>query len=445
MSRSGPRTRGHSASSADLAAVFPWQAGRPLLRQGTLVGRDVFGGGAFLYDTWMLYNARVITSPNKLVMGQLGSGKSSLGKTLVWRNRVFGRRAWVLDPSANREWTGLAEAMGCPPVDFRVGTGVVMNALGRYAGDVSGDATAAGRLEISRAVARWGLGRKLEPEEETIVQIALQHAVDHATRAQREPTFLDLAEIVWRPSEDLAAAVGYDTGAELRERSRPLAHGLRRAVSGEVGAMFSGQSTGGIDLDQPLVCFQLGGVQQEVLGIVMTCIFAALRRVLRETDDTDTVRRSLYVDEAWWPFREEASLAFIQKLWKDCRKLGIDIWAFLHRLSDLAAVGDAGSQAHAIAMGLLADTDTRVIYRQSESERENLERHLGMNTQGIDLIRVLRPGEALWQVGRAGQYVVQHIRTQAERDFADTDKRMAANPRELETSDRPGARSSTVA
>ena len=44
----------------------------------------------------------------------------------------------------------------------------------------------------------------------------------------------------------------------------------------------------------------------------------------------------------------------------------------------------------------------------------------------IEVIRVMRPGEALWQVGRGGRYVVQHMRTQAEREFADSDKRMSA-------------------
>jgi len=33
-----------------------------------------------------------------VVFGQIGRGKSAFVKTFLWRQAVFGRRAWVVDP-----------------------------------------------------------------------------------------------------------------------------------------------------------------------------------------------------------------------------------------------------------------------------------------------------------------------------------------------------------
>ena len=45
-----------------------------------------------------------------LVVGQIGFAKSSLVKTYITRQRVFGRVAWVIDPKS--EYAPLARAMG---------------------------------------------------------------------------------------------------------------------------------------------------------------------------------------------------------------------------------------------------------------------------------------------------------------------------------------------
>ena len=37
---------------------------------------DVFSGGSFVYDPWVLYQSRIITNPNVLLAGVIGSGKS---------------------------------------------------------------------------------------------------------------------------------------------------------------------------------------------------------------------------------------------------------------------------------------------------------------------------------------------------------------------------------
>ena len=78
-----------------------------------LIGHDLLGG-SFVYDPFELYAQGVVTNPNMIVFGQIGRGKSAFVKTYLWRQAVFGRRAWVVDPKG--EYGALAAAWGVRPV-----------------------------------------------------------------------------------------------------------------------------------------------------------------------------------------------------------------------------------------------------------------------------------------------------------------------------------------
>ena len=55
----------------------------------------------------------LVTNPNMVVLGQIGRGKSTFVKTFLWRQLVFGRQAWVVDPKG--EYQTLAAACGVRP------------------------------------------------------------------------------------------------------------------------------------------------------------------------------------------------------------------------------------------------------------------------------------------------------------------------------------------
>ena len=108
----------HRLTTAHLQAAYPFVAEGGLGAPGSYIGRDLFGG-AFVYDAFELYSAGVLTSPNMLVAGQIGRGKSALIKTYVWRQRAFGRRAVIMDPKG--EYGALAQACGVTPIRLEPG------------------------------------------------------------------------------------------------------------------------------------------------------------------------------------------------------------------------------------------------------------------------------------------------------------------------------------
>jgi hypothetical protein len=79
----------------------------------------------------------------------------------------------------------------------------------------------------------------------------------------------------------------------------------------------------------------------------------------------------------------------------------------MHRLSDLASAGAAGSHQVRLAEGLLADTETRVIYGQPASEVEQAKELLGLSDTEAKLLPNLPRGQALWKVG-SRSFLVDH-------------------------------------
>ena len=154
----------HRATTANAQAIYPFVAESGLGGRGALIGVDLHGA-AFTYDPFVLYEQRVISNPNLFIAGEVGSGKSSLVKTYLFRQAVFGRIPWVADPKG--EYAPLARALGEEPIRLSPGGDVRLNPITR-------DAGWDGQLELLRALAAGALERRLAPEEEAAVREALR-------------------------------------------------------------------------------------------------------------------------------------------------------------------------------------------------------------------------------------------------------------------------------
>ena len=80
-----------------------------------------------------------------------------------------------------------------------------------------------------------------------------------------------------------------------------------------------------------------------------------------------------------------------------------------------------------LAHGLLADSETRVIYAQPPGEVERAAPTLGLSSTEVDVVPQLHRGVALWKVG-ARSFLVQHRLSPFEASIVDTDARMGYEP-----------------
>lgn len=442
LSRKGsPQLPAHESTTAQLGAAYPMAAGPSLDDGGVIVGRDLLGG-LFGYDPFELYARGVLTSPNMIVFGQIGRGKSAFVKTWLWRQAAFGRRAFVIDPKG--EYSALATALGSEPIALRPGGTVRVNPLDSFAcgpGSGSGSGPGSGqggaeraehterrRLELLGALASACLGRRLAPAERAAIELALADATRRSAGRRRNaglprhPTLPDVVASLLAPAAESGRGIGA-TQDMVRADGREVALELRRLVTGDLRGMFDGPTTPGIDPTARVVVLDLSAVYHSpALGAVMTCAAAWLQAGLATDAHTRTI---IVVDEAWAILADLQVARWLQSSWKLSRALGVANVAVLHRVSDLSAAGAEGSEEARLAAGLLADSETLVLYGQPPSELAAARDVLGVTSTEESLLAGLPRGVALWKVAGRG-YLVEHVLGSVERQLVDTDARMAA-------------------
>ena len=412
------RLPSHRASSASLAGAYPFLALAPLDR-GVYVGSDAFTGSAFCFDPWTLYADGLLTNPNVLLAGVIGQGKSALAKSLAVRSIAAGRRVYVPgDPKG--EWAAVAEAVGGRVIALGHGLDARLNPLDAGQPDTAVGAASGVRprqLRLLSSLAETTLGRELYASEHTAIDAALTCAVH---RTGLSPTVPDVITALADPDPEAAAADGVSS-AQRATDGRDLAHGLRRLVKGDLAGLFDGPSTVVLDDQAPMVVLDLSrlGSHDDALAIAMTCTSAWLEGSLAASQG----QRWIIYDEAWRLLHSLPLLRRMQAQWKLSRAHGIANLLILHRLSDLDAVGAAGSEARALAEGLLADCSTRVIYRQETDQLTAASAALGLTSTERDLLPALPRGTGLWKIPNRS-YVVHHRLHPEEATVFDTDAAM---------------------
>lgn len=414
----------HRATTRILRVAYPFLAEGGLGSDGTYIGSDVFSGGSFVYDPWVLYRTRVLTNPNILFAGVIGTGKSSTAKALALRSVALGRAVYVpSDPKG--EWTAVAREVGGGSIQLGPGMPTRLNPLDSGTRPGGLDADEWHRIVWSRRRALLGtltesmLGRPVDAVEHSALDVALSSACAGGD----EPTLPQVVAGLFDPDPDHARDAGLRT-TTLAADGRHVAHALRRLVRGDLAGMFDETSTTRFDPSLPMVTLdssRIGaGGNDHALRLVLACASAWMEAAVA---DSGAGQRFVVYDEGWRVMRDPALLRRMQAQWKLSRALGIANILIIHRLSDLAAVGDEGSEARALAEGLLADCSTRVMLRQESDQLLRTANLLGLTDVEIATIARLPKGRALWRMPERS-FVVQLVRHAREAELFDTDAQM---------------------
>lgn len=407
----------HRGTTVELRTLYPFVVPEGLGVQGCYVGFEA-SGGLFCFDPWECYARGQVTSPNMVVIGQIGRGKSAFVKSFLWRQLSFGRRCWVLDPKG--EYAGLAGACGVAPLRLGPGLGLRLNPL-----DVGTATSASGgpgahqrRAGLLGALVESSLGRSLLPQERAATDVALSAAEGRCAL----PTLASVAESLLAPDGQQARALGAKVD-ELRQDGRQVALELRRLVQGDLAGMFDGETSGGVDLSASMVVVDLSRLYASpALGLLMVCALSWLQSALVSGSHA---KRLVVLDEAWAVLSHLATARWLQAAFKLSRAYGVANIAVVHRLSDLRAAGGEGSEQRRLAEGLLSDAETRVCFAQPPGELGSAGELLGLTWTERQLLVALPKGVALWRVGQEA-YLVEHDLSPEEAALVDTDLAMRA-------------------
>lgn len=399
---------------AHFASVYPCHNDTGVGEAGPYIGVNVTGGhSGWFYDAFELY-PQILTNPNALVIGDIGSGKSALVKAYLGRQlAVYGHRrmATILDPKG--EYGDFARAHHMPIIRLRPGGTDRLNPFDHL------DATeTVQRQSLATALVAGVLNRPLDPTEDAV----LGWAITTLARRGLPFTFADVAATITNPADELVT-LSRRTPLELIQAANPIIFAVDKLVTRTLAGMFDGPTSVNIDWDNgPGFVIDLSAVwgDSEALPLVMLAATSWLAATLRR----DSERRVLSViDEAWAAVHHGAR--HFQGTLKLSRTYGVATWLICHRPSDLTAQSDDGTATAKIAGGLLADVQTRIIFRQPPDQAAIASELLGLTERERDWIGQLVRGRALWRLQRRGA-VVQTVLTAAERRITETDQGMAS-------------------
>ena len=427
----------HQDTSAVWGAAYPFLAEGGLGADGVFVGRDLHSGSSFVYDPWVLYQRGLVTAPNMVVAGIVGAGKSALAKSLYTRSLAFGRRVYIAcDPKG--EHTPIAEAVGGKAIALGPGMPARLNPLDEgHRPSGTDDATwyaqvTARRRTLVAALTETMLDRPLHPVEHTALDVAL----DTTVRTSDVPILPRVVDHLLAPER------ADDVDGRLAEDGRHVAHALRRLVRGDLAGLFDGPSTVRFDPSLPMLSLDLSRVAENnsALSVLMTCASAWLEAALA---DPDGGQRWVIYDEAWRLMAHPALLRRMDAHWRLARHYGIANMLVFHRLSDLDNVGDAGSAQRSLAASLLANAETRVIYRQEADQLGTTAQALGLTGTETTLLPTLGLGQGLWRI-RNRSFLVQAQLHPDEARLFETGTRASGVSREFSNSEGRSGRNSRV-
>jgi hypothetical protein len=387
---------------------------------------DTAGASAFHFDPFELYSQRVLNSPNMLIVGEVGAGKSTAVKTFLYRTiAVLGRRStrgrWVAIVDPKGEYGPLAQRLGLDRIDLHPGGTTRVNPLDRAGRDVDDELVARQSTMVAALVATV-LRRDLTPVEDALIGWSTAVAMKSTSR----PVLADVIAVLASPPEALVERAG-TSAAQLIEDGTAVRYSLDRLLERDLRGMFDGPSTVAVDAAAPGVVIDLSAVHLEpdALAVVMIATTAWLQTLLTRPRDDDGPRRIQVLEECWALLGSERTARYLQACWKLSRAYGIANIAVAHRISDLRAQADDGTAATKITAGLLADTQTRVVFRQPPDQISEARQMLGLTEREAELLPVLARGRALWKIA-GHSALVTHLISEQELALCDTDARLLA-------------------
>ncbi len=423
----GLRVPRHRATTAQLGALYPFQAEAGSGGRGVYFGVDLHAGrSAFIFEPFTAYADLDITAPNLLVLGEIGAGKSSAVKTFLYRAAGVlrgpnGERRYVaiLDPKG--EYAALADALGLRTIRLHPGGTDRLNPLAPSPGLLSVEDIAARQTSTAVALAGATLNRDLDPIEEA----ALGWALRAITTSGDAPTLRRLVDLLASPVEPMAAEAAMPVD-ELARSLLSLRFGLAKLLDRQLRGMLDGTSTVPLDRGGPGVVIDLSALyhDHDALNVVMIAVTGWLQALLANPAAADEGLQAYQVwDECWALTGRLQSARYMQSSQKLARAYGITNIAITHRIADLRAQHDEGTAAAKVTEGLLADSQVRVLFRQPPDQVAEAKAALGLTTLEAQRLAGLPRGRALWKLPNRSTFV-DHIIGPDEWALCDTDARL---------------------
>jgi len=299
-------------NSSPVASSFPFISSELTSDRGILYGVNRHNNSLILFDRFSLQNA------NSVVFATSGAGKSYAIKLEVLRSLMLGTDVIVIDPEY--EYKHLSEAVGGTYVNISLSSENKINPFD-LPKSVGGEAKPKDIIRSAvitlKGLVRLMLGN-LNYDEDSVVDRALLE-----TYAKKDITpDSDLSTIEPPVMSDLEQVLeGMEGGADLALR-------LKKFTEGTFSGLLNHPTN--VEMNNQLVSFSVRDLEDELRPIAIYTIINYIWNIVR----SESKKRILVIDEAWWMMQHEDSAKFIFALVKRCRKYYLGVTTITQDVND---------------------------------------------------------------------------------------------------------------
>ncbi len=398
---------------------------------GLPLGIDVDTGAPITGDPHILYEMGRITSPNVVVLGDIGSGKSSFAKTAYATRQVAqGKYVAVFDRKDQQgqgEYDGVAKLCGAETIRFDRRGATSINLLDPLIATTgSGEETTqtVGQDTLLEMVAGFAHG-ELSAEEHYALRAAHRAALATASAAGKVATIREVINHLYAPSasaipHEILAERGLVDTTELSRWGMYLAMDLDRFVTGDLSGLIDGETSDNVNWHSQMLVFDTSELPEAsaALALVMALVATFLTSVWSSLPG----RKVLVLEEGYHTTNlvhsgQVSVPSILRSLLKRGRGIGLAFVTILHHISDIPKESDS--------MSLIREAQIVHIYRQSRADdRQMCFEVFQIPTWSDKLLSGLRQGVQIIKIGTEDPQVMEHIRSPREVAVTVTDKAM---------------------
>jgi len=381
-------------NSSPVASSFPFISSELTSDNGILYGINRHNNSLILFDRFSLQNA------NTVVFATSGAGKSYAIKLEVLRSLMLGTDVIIVDPE--HEYKHLSDAVGGTYINISLSSENKINPFDlprAIGGDAKPEDIIRSAVITLKGLVRLMLGG-LSHEEDSIIDRALLE-----TYAKKDITpESDLAKIEPPIMQDFQEILdGMEGGADLALR-------LRKYTEGTFAGLLNNLTN--VEMNNQLVCFSVRDLEDELRPMAIYTIVNYIWNIVR----SETKKRVLVIDEAWWLMQHEDSAKFIFALVKRCRKYYLGVTTITQDVNDFLT--------SPYGQAIVTNSSLQLLLKQSPAAIDLIQKTFALTEGEKFLLLEGGVGEGIFFAGR------KHAAIKVVASYAE-DQLITSDPRQL--------------
>lgn len=381
-------------NSSPVASSFPFISSELTSDRGILYGINRHNNSLILFDRFSLQNA------NSVVFATSGAGKSYAIKLEILRSLMLGTDVIVIDPEY--EYKHLAEAVGGTYVNISLSSENKINPFDlprAIGGEAKPKDIIRSAVITLKGLVRLMLGN-LTYDEDSIVDRALLE-----TYAKKDITpDVDLSKVEPPAMSDFQQVLeGMEGGSDLSLR-------LKKYTEGTFSGLLNNFTN--VEMNNQLICFSVRDLEDELRPIAIYTIINYIWNIVR----SETKKRIMVIDEAWWMMQHEDSAKFIFALVKRCRKYYLGVTTITQDVNDFLT--------SPYGQAIVTNSSLQILLKQSPAAIDQIQKTFMLTEGEKYLLLECGLGEGIFFAGN------KHVAMKVVASYSE-DQLITSDPRQL--------------